>query len=127
MSIKPTPRTQRAYKTHHVTRRTAQIECLNCSAMHTVDVGDDRADVDFVPCQGSDSCESMLCQDCRHKCTECGLWACYDHMGWFIGERVCHLCLAKLLDEMGEPECQCMRIDVDLDDASQCPIHGRAA
>lgn len=87
--MQATPRTKRAYKTHHVTRITAEVECLNCGAMHTVDRCEDGPDVDFVPCQGSDTCKAMLCPDCRHGCDFCGLFACEEHIS---SEKICHTC-----------------------------------
>ncbi len=58
-------------------------ECLHCGKTKVfwrayVRRGD--AEVEMVPCQGSDSCRHMLCPECRVQCDWCGLWTCREHL-----------------------------------------------
>lgn len=64
-------------------------------------------EIETVPCH-DDECTKKLCSCCdQFTCECCGLSFCMDHLA------------AEL-----EPECRCIQVDVDRDDASGCPLHG---
>ena len=73
---------------------SARVECPNCGTSHIVDRdGDGFPDLDLVPCQGSDTCASRLCKDCRYQCDACGEYACEHHVG---NEKIiCHACIEE--------------------------------
>lgn len=60
------------------------------------------------------------------QCDDCG--ACYEaeKMKSEDGLVLCSDCL-EARERREDEECQCVLIDVDLADASGCPVHGRAA
>ena len=80
------------------TGRTAH--CLHCGASHTFteqQIRRDEAELDMVPCGGSDACHAMLCPTCRHSCPLCGNATCAEH-------------LRKADDTAGVPWCEVCRM-----------------
>lgn len=57
--------------------------CVNCGASHTFteqQIRRDQAELDMVPCEGSDKCTAMLCHTCRRECAECHRATCAEHL-----------------------------------------------
>jgi hypothetical protein len=97
-------------KTNVAIRRTTAT-CSTCGTVHEgIPVAADEdgyADLDTEPCS-DDECTTRLCGACpQFACHCCGLT----------------FCLAHVAEEI-EPECICTRIDVDLNDACGCELHG---
>ncbi len=94
---------------HHL---KADATCTNC---HTLfedlpvqrDEDGGYVELETVPCH-DDECNKKLCGCCsQFVCHCCGLIFCMDHVG-----------------QEEEPDCTCIRTDVDQVDARTCELHG---
>jgi hypothetical protein len=65
-------------------------------------------------------CETGSCPDCKTACFSCDRAYCKAH----LIDTEDGPCCATCADEIDDPQCECVRIDVDQDDASDCPLHG---
>lgn len=45
-------------------------------------------------CQGADDCGVRVCCVCRVECSDCGLYACPEHIVEFGGKKACAICMA---------------------------------
>lgn len=80
--------------------QSVELECPSCRNTQTVEVDECGADLDLVPCQGSDSCKAMLCPFCRVKLDCCkDLFACEDHAYRIDGEMTCEPCMLRIQRE----------------------------
>lgn len=127
---------------------SANLFCLNCESMHQAERDEDGLSFPTARCQFP-GCEIRLCESCPQFRCECGRTMCLDHSaviedGTREGLRLCEACratdesyvvipqLAPLTCKVAsldgilefEPECECVQIDVDQDDARDCPLHG---
>lgn len=83
--------------------------------------------------------DSKTCTNCDRKtgetgnCTDCGKVICSECAGCeIVGVLTCNTCIDDLLapghdEELSEPECECVQIDVDLVDNRSCEAHGGKA
>ena len=68
---------------------------------------------------GVQTCALPICSCPQFTCDGCGDKFCLEHVTKQDDLELCPACL-----DLPEPECECVRIDVDLNDASGCPAHG---
>jgi hypothetical protein len=82
----------------------ARASCPTCRTNGLADRGEDGfAEMETVPCQGSDDCRARLCAACERKCSDCGLPACSEHLVDVSGKTICAICLAgQLADAFAE-------------------------
>ena len=107
--------------------KKVDVGCPNCDNLHTdvpVEYDEDGgyADLDTEHCN-ADFCTVQLCSSCpQFTCDGCGDKFCLEHLSLrdTDGLEFCSDCAA----DAPEPECECVRIDVDLYDAGGCPAHG---
>src|SRR5438132_12783162 len=98
--------------------RKVDIECANCrTTFNHVEVHGHEAVIPQVRCFYP-GCPVELCLCCEQfACDGCGHAFCQDHQIHFQGLSLCLDCLQETL-EANEPECECVRTDVDLFDAT---------
>ncbi len=85
-------------KTIRTAKSTADVECLNCSTIHTVERDTDGAHLDQVPCH-MDECTRHLCEWCpQFECTSCGLSHCSLHRVRIGAEEFCSTCILGYVD-----------------------------
>ncbi len=65
-------------------------------------------------------CQCASCDDCKTVCFSCDQVYCKAH----LIDTEDGPCCASCADEQDDPPCECVRVDVDMDDASGCPLHG---
>lgn len=74
-----------------------------CATCGNRSMGDEPgAPPETDPCQGSDDCTARVCYACRVECSDCGLYACAEHIVEFGGEKVCAICMAGFAADGGE-------------------------
>lgn len=59
------------------------VECVHCGCSKAESrLNRQRGDdvMPLVPCQGSDGCQQMLCESCKHTCESCGNSTCREHL-----------------------------------------------
>lgn len=79
-------------KVIRATRKTADVECLSCGTIQTVERDEDGAAIDQSPCH-DDSCTRRLCEHCpQFSCTSCGLAHCTSHRVRIGTEAFCATC-----------------------------------
>ena len=104
----------------------ASVECFSCGVQYEVEQENEGFAIDQWRCQGAvpDQCQEMMCENCRADCSECGLPVCSKHHQ----DGVCENCLKDLYEAIiadDDPECTCVRVSEDIDDASGCLLHGK--
>lgn len=95
-------------------RQVAAAQCPTCGHRALADRDEDGfAELDTVPCQGSDTCCRHLCENCRIECDGCGLHACASHVTQIDGETYCWICARELRDGVQlAPQAVCERLSV---------------
>jgi hypothetical protein len=107
--------------------KNVTMTCPHCESDHSVPVQVDEdgpyGEIETEPCH-HDECEVKLCSCCpQFVCDGCGLKHCLEHRTMSQMLDLCPDCAA----DIPEPECECVRIDVDLDDPNGYLVHGPAS
>lgn len=81
------------------TRRYANVQCLSCGTIQTVERDADGASIDQTPCH-ADDCTRRLCELCpQFECSDCHMAHCAAHCVRIKHETVCPVCVAKYVRE----------------------------
>ena len=108
--------------------RTTTVECPNCLIEFSdipvhFDEHGDSYDLNTTRCN-DDFCTVKLCPCCpQFSCDACGQKFCIEHKTRIDDLNLCPVCTVSVEDLL-EPDCECVSIDVDEVDARDCLLHG---
>lgn len=77
--------------------KSIPLDCPACGAVIDTEIQYDEdagyCELDTTPCQGSDTCEVRMCEECAVKCFSCDLPCCEHHRTLVNGEYWCSICV----------------------------------
>jgi hypothetical protein len=107
---------------------TIAVQCPHCHTEFsdipaTYEKGGVVVDLDVQKCN-DDFCTVKLCACCpQFACDACGEKFCLEHKTRVDDLDLCPVCTVSL-EDLADPECECVLVDADEDDASDCQLHG---